>query len=158
MAKNWVLRLSDSRIDGNMSNGERQNHQRVVAILFVVYGLFHLAVIGFVWIVVLALAREGYFDVFRGLKTLTLVGLTLSMVVMPLLSGYALFRITSWAKGAVWLTCLAILIASLIVLRQLTWPMLSTPRIIVGTLYGGASVTICIYGFWLMSKQRRSLS
>src|SRR6185503_17535951 len=100
-----------------MSAGEQHNHRRVAAILFVLYGLFHLAVIGFVWIVVLALAGEGYFDVFRDFKTLTLVGLTLAVVVMPSVSGYALFRIRSWAKGAVWLTSLAMIIASFIVLR-----------------------------------------
>ena len=130
-----------------MSSGEQHNHRKVAAILFVLYGLFHLAVIGFVWIVVLALAREGYFDVFRELKTLTLVGLTLSLVVMPLVSGYALFRIRSWAKGAVWLTCLAMMIATFIVFRHITWPVLSAARVIFAALYGGASLAMCFVGF-----------
>lgn len=130
-----------------MSVGEQHNRRRVVAILFTLYGLLHLAVIGFVWIVVLALAREGYFAVFRELKALTLLVLTLSTVVMPLVSGYALLRTRSWAKGAVWLTCLAMMIASFIVLRQITWPMLNTTRVIFSALYGGANLAMCIVGF-----------
>ena len=137
-----------------MSAGEQHNHRRVAAILFVLYGLFHLAVIGFVWIVVLALAGEGYFDVFRDFKTLTLVGLTLAVVVMPLVSGYALFRIRSWAKGAVWLTCLAMVIASFIVLRQLTSPALSFARVIFGALYTLASLAICIVGLSVVRVKR----
>ena len=137
-----------------MSAGEQHNHRRVAAILFVLYGLFHLAVIGVVWIVVLALAGEGYFDVFRDFKTLTLVGLTLAVVVMPLVSGYALFRIRSWAKGAVWLTCLATIIASFIVLRQLTSPTLSFARVIFGALYTLASLAICIVGLSVVRVKR----
>jgi len=137
-----------------MSAGEQHNHRRVAAILFVLYGLFHLAVIGFVWIVVLALAGEGYFDVFRDFKTLTLVGLTLAVVVMPSVSGYALFRIRSWAKGAVWLTSLAMIIASFIVLRQLTSPALSLARVIFGALYTLASLTICIVGLSVVRVKR----
>ena len=130
-----------------MRKGDQHDQRRVVAILFVIYGLFHLAAAAFVWIVILALAREGYFNFFRELKTVTLLGMTLSVVVMPLLSGYALLRTRSWARGAVWLTCLAIMIASFIVLRQLTWPMLSTARVIFGALYGGASLAMCFVGF-----------
>jgi len=137
-----------------MTEAEQHNHRRVAAILFALYGLVNLAVIGFVWLIVLVLAREGYFDVFRELKTLTLVAMTLSVVVLPLVSGYALFRIRSWAKGAVWLTCLAMVIASFIVLRQLTSPALSFARVIFGALYTLASLTICIVGLSVVRVKR----
>jgi hypothetical protein len=100
----------------------------LLAILFLVYGCSHLGVLAFIWTVFLALARSGYSDVLRELKTLTLLGVTLAVVAMPLLSGYALLRRRSWAGGVVCITCLAILFVTFIVLRQIAWPRLSTAR------------------------------
>jgi len=136
------------------ANTGQQNHRTVLSILFFLYGCLHLMAVAFVWSVVLALAGEGYVDVVRELKTLTLLGLTLATVAMPLLSGYALLRRRPWARGVLSLTCLAILIVSIIVLWQISWPRLSTARIVFGILYGGASLAMCIYGFWFVSKRR----
>src|SRR5262245_54006305 len=137
---------------------EQHNCRRVAAIVFVLYGLFHSAVIGFVWIVVLALAREGYFDVFRELKTLTLFGITVSVVLLPLLSGYALIRSRPWARGAVRLTCFAILIVSFVMLWQISLPGLSTARLVFGVFYGGANLAFCTYCLWFVSRRERDLS
>ena len=133
---------------------KQEFHSRILAALFCFYGCSHLVVAAFIWIVFLALARAGYSDVLRELKTLTLLGVTLSGVAMPLLSGYALLRRRSWAGGMVCLTCLAILIMTFIVFRQIAWPRLSTNRIIFGALYAGSNLALSTYACWFVNKLR----
>jgi len=149
MAKNWVLRLSETAV----ANTGQRNHRRVLSILLLLYGCLHLMAVAFVWAVILALAGEGYVDVVREFKTLALLGLTIAGVAMPLLSGYALLRGRRWARGVLSLTCLAILIVIITVLWQISWPRLSSARIVFGILYGGASLAMCIYGFWFVRKR-----
>jgi hypothetical protein len=138
-----------------MDKSGQQNHRRLLAILFLVYGCSHLIVAAFIWTVFFALARSGYFDVLRELKTLTLLEVTLAGVALPLLSGYALLRKRSWAGGIACLTCLAILIMTFIVLRQIAWPRLSTNRIICGALYAGSNLALGTYACWFVNKLRR---
>jgi hypothetical protein len=133
---------------------KQESHSRILAALFCFYGCSHLVVVAFIWIVFLALARTGYYDVVRELKTLTLLGVTLSGVAMPLLSGYALLRRRSWTGAVVCITCLAILFVTFIVLRQLAWPRLSTNRIIFGALYAGSNLTLSTYACWFVNKLR----
>jgi hypothetical protein len=149
MAKNWVLRLSETAV---ANTGER-NHRRVLSILLFLYGCLHLVATAFVWIVIFALVSEGYRDSLRDLNKLILMGMTLVVIVMPLLSGYALLRGRPWARGVLSLTCVAILIVSIIALWQISWPRLSSARIVFGILYGGASLAMCIYGFWFVRKR-----
>ena len=133
---------------------EQEHNSRILAALFCLYGCSHLVVVAFLWMVFLALAGAGYFDVLRELKTLTLFGVTLSGVAMPLLSGYALLRRRSWAGGVVCLTCLAILIMTFILFRQIAWPTLSTNRIIFGALYAGSNLSLSTYACWFVNKLR----
>jgi hypothetical protein len=125
----------------------------VLSILLFLYVCLHLVAVAFLWSVILALTSEGYVVVLREFKTLTLLGMTLLVVGTPLLSGYALLRGRPWAREALTLACLAILIVSIVVLRQISWPRLSTARIVFGTLYGGASLALSIYGFWFVSRR-----
>jgi hypothetical protein len=136
-----------------MDSTGQQNHRTVLSILLFLYVCIHLVAVAFLWSVILALAGEGYVVVLREFKTLTLLGMTLLVVAMPLLSGYALLRGRPWTREAVRLTSLAILIASIIVLRQISWPRLSTGRLVFGTLYGGASLALAIYGFWFVNRR-----
>jgi hypothetical protein len=127
---------------------------RVLAILFILWGCLHLAVGAFWWSIIFGLAREGYTDVLLDLKTSIALALTISMVVLPLVSGVALLVGRSWAGGAVLLTCVAILIVNFIVLRQVATPRLSTARIVFGAVYGGANLAMSAYGFWFVNKRR----
>jgi hypothetical protein len=133
---------------------KQEYNSRILAALFCLYGCSHLVVLAFTWTVFLALARSGYSDVLRELKTLTLLGVTLSGVALPLLSGYALLRKRSWAGGIACLTCLAILIMTFIVLRQIARPRLSTNRIIFGALYAGSNLALSTYAGWFVNKLR----
>jgi hypothetical protein len=150
VAKNLESGLSEAA----RANTGQQNHRTVLSILFFLYGCLHLMAVAFVGSVILALADEGYVDLVRDFKPSALLVLTLASVALPLLSGYSLLRNRPWARGALSATCLAILIVSIIVLRQLSWPRLSTARIVFEILYGGASLAICIYGFWFVSRRR----
>ena len=58
-----------------------------------------------------------------------------------------------WATGAVLTTCLVILMISLVVSIQISWPELSTNRAIFVILYGGASMGLCLYGVWFVKKR-----
>jgi len=139
---------------GTIDVPKQEYNSRILAALFCLYGCSHLVVVAFIWMVFLALAGAGYFDVLRELKTLTLLGVTLSGVAMPLLSGYALWRRRSWAGGMVCVTCLAILIMTFIVSRQIAWPKLSTNRIIFGALYAGSNLALSTYACWFVNKLR----
>jgi hypothetical protein len=136
-----------------MDNSGEPNHRRLLAILFVIYGSSHLVAAAFIWTVFLALARTGYSDVLQQLKTLTLLGVTLLGAAMPL-CGYVLWRRRSWTGGMVCLTCLAILIMTFIVLRQIAWPRLSTNRIIFGSLYAGSNLALSAYACWFVNRLR----
>src|SRR5262245_14296379 len=132
----------------------QQRHGRILAALFASYGCVHLAVFSFVWVIILALSNEGYYEL-RELKSIGFLVLTFFIVATPLLSTYALLSRRRWASVAVCLTCLVIMIGSFIVLSNISWPRLSLNRIIFGVLYGGASLTICIYGLWFALVSRR---
>jgi hypothetical protein len=127
---------------------------RVLAVLFFFYGIAHLVAASFVLPVILALAHEGYINLFRDSKAITLLASTLSMVVMPLLSGYALLLNRLWAKGVVIVTGVLILIVSVVVLRQILSQTSSPARVMFVILYGGGSVALCIYGFSLAARVR----
>ncbi len=114
-------------------------HGKILAILFTFYGGSHLLAASFVCLIVLALAGEGYSGRLRELKTLALFGMILLVVVPRLLSGYSLLRGKLWAKGVVLLTCLTIVMISLVGVTQVSRPTLSTNRIIFVILYGGAN-------------------
>jgi hypothetical protein len=135
-----------------MKNGEQRQHSTIVAILFIFYGAAHLLVVSFVWFILLALAGEGYYQ-FSKLKTAGLVVLSLFPVLPPLLSAYLLLRKSWWAKGVVILTCLAIFLINLVALRQISLHKLSTNRVVVVLLYGGASMALCLYGIWSVRKK-----
>jgi hypothetical protein len=137
-----------------MNKSNQEHHRRVLATLLIVYGCLHLAVAAFWWLIILGLAREGYTDVLRDLKTTTAFAVTLSMVALPLVSGIALLLGRRWAGRTVLLTCLVILIVNFMVLRQLAWPRLSTARIVFGTVYGGTNLAIGGYGLWFVSRRR----
>lgn len=141
-----------------MDNTGQENHRRLLAGVFFVYGCSHLVVAAFIWTVFLALARAGYFDVLRELKTLTLSGLTLSVVAMPLLTGYALLRRKSWSGGMVCITCVAMLFVTFIVLWQITLPRLSTARIVFGALYAGSNLALSTYAGWFVNELRHDRS
>lgn len=115
---------------------------RVLAILFILWGCLHLGVGAFWWSIIFGLAREGYTEVLLDLKTSIALALTISMVVLPLVSGIALLRAGSWSGGAVLVTCVVILIVNFILLRQVASPRLSAARIVFGALYGGANLAI----------------
>jgi hypothetical protein len=51
------------------------------------------------------------------------------------------------------MTCVSILIMSVVVLQQILWPRLSATRLILVTLYCGISVALCIYGFSLVGRR-----
>jgi hypothetical protein len=129
----------------NLAEGN-QYHGRILAALFCFYGFAHLAAASFFWIVILALAYEGYYE----LRTFAGVGMTLLVVATPLLSAYALLRQRRWAKGAAGVTCLMILIFSFILLSRVVSPGLSARRVLFGSLYGAATLALCIYGFWFV--------
>ena len=57
--------------------------------------------------------------------------------------------------GRKMLTCLLILIVSVVVLVQISSPHLSVTRIIFGVFYGGVSVAICILGLSFVFVRRR---
>jgi hypothetical protein len=130
------------------------NHARILAALFCVYGIAHLAVASFFWVIILALAYEGYYD----LRTFGGVGMTLLVVFTPLLSAYALLRQRRWAKGATGVTCLVMLIFSFILLSRLVSPGLSARRVLFGSLYGAANLAMCIYGLWFVLVRPTALS
>jgi hypothetical protein len=132
----------------------RPRRGKVLAALFIFYGGAHLLAAAFLWLIVLALAGEGYSGQLREPKTLALFGSPLLAAALPLLSGYALLRGRRWAEGAVWLTCLAVLLVNFIVLTQITKPELSARREIFAVLYGGASAALCLYGIWFVRKGR----
>ena len=126
---------------------DQEFHRRILAVLFCFYGCAHLVVVSFTWLIILALAKEGYFGL-RELKTFGFLGVILLIVVTSLLSTYALLRQRRWASGILYLTCLMIFIGNAIVLSHVFWPRLSVNRMIFGVLYGGGSLAICIYGLW----------
>lgn len=95
---------------------------------------------------------EGYYQ-FSKLKTAGLVVLSLFPVLPPLLSAYLLLRKRWWAKGVVILTCLEIFLINLVALRQISLHKLSTNRVVVVLLYGGASMALCLYGIWSVRKK-----
>ena len=132
----------------------QEYHRRILGTLLILHGCLHLAVAAFWWSIIFGLAREGYTDVLRDLKTTTASAMTLSMVAMPLVSGVALLVGRSWAGGAVLLTCVATLIVNFIVLQQVASPQLTPARIVFGTLYGGTNLAMSVYGFWFVNRRR----
>ena len=134
-----------------MENSDQRQHHTILAILFIFYGGGHLLAVAFVWFILLALAAEGYG--MSNLKTIGLVGVSLLPVLPPLLSAYLLLRKRWWAKGVVILTCLAIFLINLVALRQISLHKLSTNRVVVVLLYGGASMALCLYGIWFVRKK-----
>jgi len=137
-----------------MNTSNQEQHRKVLGTLLILHGCLHLAVAAFWWSIILGLAREGYTDVLRDLKTTTAFAMTLSMVALPLVSGVALLVGRSWAGGAVLLTCVAILIVNFIVLQQVASPRLTPARIVFATLYGGANLAISAYGLWFVNRRR----
>ena len=134
-----------------MENGDQRRHSTILAILLIFYGGAHLLAVSFVWFILLALAAEGY--QMSTLKTLSLVGVSLLPVLPPLLSAYSLLRGRWWAKGVVVSTCLAIFMINLACLTQVSLIKLSTNRIILFILYGGASMALCLYAGWFVRKK-----
>jgi hypothetical protein len=130
-----------------------QWHERILAALFCSYGFSHLAVASFFWVIILALAKAGYFE----LRTFAGVGITLLVVATPLISAYALLRHWRWSQVATGVTCLVILIFSFIVLSRLVTPGLSATRVVFAGLYAAASLAICIYGLWFVLVRPSSL-
>jgi hypothetical protein len=108
-----------------------------------------------VWLIVLALAEEGYSDQVTGAKALALFGVPILTSALPLLSGYSLLRARRWAGRAVWLTCLAVSLGSLFVLVQIARPALSARRELFVILYGGASAALSLYGIWFVVNKKR---
>lgn len=137
-----------------MNTSNQEHHRRVLATLLILCGCLHLVVAAFWWSIILGLAREGYTDVLRDVKTTTVFAMTLSMVALPLVSGVALLSRRSWVGGAVLVTCVVILIVNFMVLRQLTWPRLTPARIVSGTLYGGTNLALSAYGLWFVNRRR----
>jgi hypothetical protein len=133
-----------------------QWHERILAALFCFYGFSHLAVASFFWVIILALAKESYYQ-FQVLRTFGGFGMTLVVVAMPLLSAYALLRRRRWAKGVTGVTCLGILIFSFVLLSRLVSTGPSATRVLFGSLYGAASLAICIYGLWFVLVRPSSL-
>jgi hypothetical protein len=136
-----------------IGSASKQRHSRILAALFCFYGFSHLAVASFFWVIILALAKEGYYE----LRTFAGVGMTLLVVATPLISAYALLRHRRWAQVATGVTCLVILIFIFIVLSRLVTPGLSVTRLLFAGLYAAASLAICIYGLWFVLVRPSSL-
>ena len=128
-------------------------HGKILAALFILYGGAHLLAASFVWVIVAALAGEGYSGLLREPTTLALFGIPLLAVAPPLLSGYSLLRGRRWAGRAVLLTCPAILLVGLIVLIQISRPEFNARRETFFMLYGGASAALCLYGIWFVKTK-----
>jgi hypothetical protein len=137
-----------------MNRLNQEHHRRVLATVLILYGCLHLAVAAFWWSIILGLAREGYTDVLRDLKTTTAFAMTLSTVALPLVSGLALLLGRPWAGRTVLLTCVVILIVNFMVLRQVASPRLTPARIVFGTLYGGTTLAMSVYGLWFVNRRR----
>jgi hypothetical protein len=136
-----------------MENRHQRQHGKILAILFIFYGAVHLLAISFAWLIVLALARAGYIDPMRDAKTLVLFGVTLLTVPLPLVSAYSLLRGRRWAKAAVWLMCLVILVTSVVVMIFISLPQLSANRVIFVASYVGATIALFIYAIWFVKKK-----
>lgn len=128
-------------------------HGRVLAALHILYGGAHLLAACFVWLIVFALAREGYTGPLRETKTLALVCAPLLAVLPPMLSGYSLLRGRLWAGKAVLLTCLALLAFSLMLVAQISQPRWSANRATFGIIYCAASAALCFYGIWFVKRR-----
>jgi hypothetical protein len=135
------------------ANVNRLRHGKILAALFILYGGTHLLAASFVWIIVIALAAEGYAGQMREPTTLAIFGVPLLAVVPPLLSAYSLLRERRWAGRAVSLTCVAVLLVSLIVLIQVSRPGLSVRRELFVILYGVAGAALCLYGVWFVKRE-----
>ncbi|HEV7891241.1 MAG TPA: hypothetical protein VGP08_11395 [Pyrinomonadaceae bacterium] len=125
----------------------------MLAALFVLYGGAHLLAAAFVWLIIFALAREGYSGALREPKTLALFCAPLLAVAPPLLSAYSLLRGRLWAGRAVSLTCAAVIIFCLIVSALIAQPRLSATRAAFGIIYFAASAALCFYGIWFVKKR-----
>ena len=137
-----------------MNRLNQEHHRRVLATVLILYGCLHLAAAAFWWSIILGLAREGYTDVLRDLKTTTAFAMTLSTVALPLVSGLALLLGRPWAGRTVLLTCVVILIVNFMVLRQVASPRLTPARIVFGTIYGGTTLAMSVYGLWFVNRRR----
>ena len=127
-------------------------HDKLLAALFILYGGAHLLATSFMWLIVLALVREGYPHLLREPKTLALVGVS-SLAVLPLLSGYALLRGRRWARRAVTLTCPVMLTISSAVAFKILQTGWSANRVTFVILYGGASAGLCLYGAKVVTRE-----
>jgi hypothetical protein len=133
-----------------IANVNQLRHGKILAVLLILYGGAHLLAASFVWVIVLALAGQGYSGQLREPKTFALFCLPLLTVVPPMLSRYSLLRRRRWAGRAVLLMCLAVLTFDLIVIAQISQPGLSATRTTFGILYCGASTALCLYGIWFV--------
>jgi hypothetical protein len=140
-------------MEESVKENSKRDHAKILGLLFILFGCSHLLAVSFVWLILFALAHEGYGRDLAGLPTVALLAAMLFMVGLPLLSGISLLRASARTRLLVWLTCFVILCDTFLVLRYLFRTPFSSNRLVFALIYGVVNVAICAYGLWFVNRK-----